>query len=118
MAFQIIDDTLDVIGDLNNTGKKVGLDILEGKPTLPTIFAMKDPQYGKRIVEIFTEDEVAEKDAAEAIELIKKTDSIERCRALASAYAERAKAVIAGLPASVYKDSLVSLVDYILSRDR
>ena len=118
MAFQIIDDTLDVIGDLNNTGKKVGLDILEGKPTLPTIFAMKDSQYGKRIIEIFTEDEVAEKDAAEAIELIKKTNAIELCRKRAEGMIDDALTYLGPIPESVYKDSLIGLANYIVSRDR
>jgi octaprenyl-diphosphate synthase len=117
-AFQIADDLLDVIGDVGVTGKRVGNDIVDGKPTIPTIYAMEDPEYGPRIREIFESSLTGYDEAAEAIELIKKTDSIERCRALASAYVERAKAVIAGLPASVYKDSLVSMVDYILSRDR
>ena len=118
MAFQIIDDTLDVIGNLNNTGKRVGLDILEGKPTLPTIIAMKDPQYGKRISEIFTEETVAEKDALEAIELIKKTDAIEICRKKADSMIDDAISKLEIIPESVYKDSLISLAKYIVSRDR
>ncbi len=118
MAFQIIDDTLDVIGDLNNTGKRVGLDILEGKPTLPTILAMKDPAYGKRIIEIFTEEDVDEKDAAEAIALIKKTDAIELCRKRAEKIIEEAIAYLGPLPESVYKDSMIALAKYIVDRDR
>ena len=118
MAFQIIDDTLDVIGDLNNTGKRVGLDILEGKPTLPTILAMKDPTCGKRIVEIFTKEEVDEKDAAEAIDLIKRTDAIELCRKKAEKIIDEAIACLEPIPESVYKDSLIALAKYIVSRDR
>ena len=118
MAFQIIDDTLDVIGDLNNTGKRVGLDILEGKPTLPTILAMKDPNYGKRIIDIFTEAEVAEKDAAEAIELIKKTDAIAICRKKAEDLIDKALVYLDVIPESKYKDSLIGLAKYIVSRDR
>ena len=118
MAFQIIDDTLDVIGDLNNTGKRVGLDLLEGKPTLPTILAMKDPVHGSRIIEIFTKDEADENDVAEALDLIKKTESIEICRKKAEDIVDEALRHLEPLPGSVYKDSLISLARYIVDRDR
>ena len=118
MAFQIIDDTLDVIGNLNNTGKRVGLDLLEGKPTLPTILAMKDPKYGGRIAEIFVKAEAAEEDVAEALELIKKTDVIETCRKKAEEFIEDALSHLKEISESIYKDSLISLANYIVDRDR
>ena len=118
MAFQIIDDTLDVTGDSSNTGKRVGLDILEGKPTLPTIIAMKDPTYGKRISEYFAKEEIEEKDALEAIGLIKKTDAIEYCRKKAEEIVDKAIAYLGPVPDSVYKDSLIALAKFIVDRDR
>ena len=118
MAFQIIDDTLDVVGDLGNTGKRVGLDLLEGKPTLPTIFAMEDPVNGPRLIEIFTRPEAQESEVIEALELIKATDSIERCTRKASEIMEQAIAYLSDLPPSEYRDSLESLARYVVERDR
>ena len=118
MAFQIIDDTLDVIGDVNNTGKRVGLDLLEGKPTLPTIVAMKDPTYGKRIEEIFTKDEPTVEEVAEALELIKKTDAIDFCKKKAEELIDEALSYLGPVPESIYKESLVLLAEYIIGRDR
>ncbi|MGH8757356.1 MAG: polyprenyl synthetase family protein, partial [Burkholderiales bacterium] len=40
-AFQLIDDVLDYSGDRQQTGKNIGEDLAEGKPTLPLIYAMK-----------------------------------------------------------------------------
>ncbi|HXN15171.1 MAG TPA: polyprenyl synthetase family protein, partial [Usitatibacter sp.] len=40
-AFQLIDDVLDYSGDLHETGKNLGDDLAEGKPTLPLIYAMR-----------------------------------------------------------------------------
>jgi octaprenyl-diphosphate synthase len=40
-AFQLIDDVLDYSGDLHETGKNLGDDLNEGKPTLPLIYAMR-----------------------------------------------------------------------------
>lgn len=117
-AFQIVDDILDVTGDVNNTGKRVGNDLVEGKPTIPIIYGMQDPERGARIREIFTDPSSDYDDAREAIELIKGTDSIQRCRAMAERIAGEAKQCIAGLPDSVYKRSLMDLGDFIVSRDR
>lgn len=40
-AFQIIDDVLDYSGETEETGKNVGDDLAEGKPTLPLIYLMR-----------------------------------------------------------------------------
>lgn len=118
MAFQIIDDVLDVVGDEGSTGKRAGNDIVEGKPTLPIIYAMEDVTVGPRIREIFTKTDSDYDDAAECIALIKQTDSIVRCRAKAREIAERAKSNLDSTPNSVYKRSLIGLLDFFVSRDR
>ena len=118
MAFQIIDDTLDVIGDVNNTGKKVGLDMIEGKPTLPIILAMRDPRYGEQIKSVFMEVEPDKSDVLNALELIKKTSAIDVCRQKANAIIDEAIATISKINDSVYKESFISLARYIADRDR
>ncbi|WP_434778894.1 polyprenyl synthetase family protein [Neisseria sp. Ec49-e6-T10] len=55
-AFQIIDDVLDYSGDTEQTGKNVGDDLAEGKPTLPLIYVMEqgkpeDAQIIKKALE-------------------------------------------------------------------
>lgn len=118
LAFQIVDDTLDVTGDVHNTGKAVGTDLLEGKPTLPVIYAMQDPIYGQQVRELFEKVNVTMDDVTVALDLIKKTDAISRCLDLAKEYAMDAKSLLDGFPDSVYRDSLLTLADYIVSRDR
>src|SRR6185503_8912848 len=41
MAFQVIDDLLDVAGSTEQTGKPVGIDIRDGNPSLPIVLAMR-----------------------------------------------------------------------------
>lgn len=118
LAFQIVDDTLDVTGDPHNTGKSVGTDLLEGKPTLPTIYAMQDPVNGPRLRELFEKPDVSMDDVREALELIRGTDSVERCLEKARAYIDSARANLEPVPESVYKTALLNLADYIVSRDR
>ena len=116
IAFQIIDDILDVIGT-DGTGKKVGIDLLEGKPTLPIIYAMEDPVYGKELREIHSRS-ATDADVARALELIRMTDSLDKCYKKAEDVAQGAIDALAPLPDSIYKESLIGLAEYIVRRDR
>lgn len=117
-AFQIIDDTLDVIGDSENTGKLVGIDLIEGKPTLPIIYAMQDPEYGPEIVEAFEADDPDIATVKKVIGLIKQTDSIERCRQKAKDIIAEAQGNLDIVEESIYKRAILSLGDYVVNRDR
>jgi octaprenyl-diphosphate synthase len=118
LAFQIIDDTLDIVGDTEKTGKRIGVDLIEGKPTLPVIYAMRHPVYGDRIRSVFSRDGTSQDDVEEVIGLMKKTDAVERCREKAYGYADRAISYLSVLEDSVYKDALVDLANYVVRRDR
>lgn len=118
LAFQIVDDTLDVTGDPNNTGKAVGTDLIEGKPTLPVIYAMQDPDKGPRLIELFEKADVTTDDVAEALELIRSTDSVDRCLSKAREYVDEAVGYMDSVPDSIYKDALLDLASYIVRRDR
>lgn len=118
LAFQIVDDTLDVTGDPHNTGKAVGTDLIEGKPTLPVIYAMQDPDKGPRLIELFEKADVTTDDVAEALELIRSTDSVDRCLSKAREYVDEAVGYIDSVPDSIYKDALLDLASYIVRRDR
>jgi len=118
MAFQMIDDVLDVTGDYRSTGKKAGMDISEGKPTLPVIYAMSDGDNGKKIREIFEKKEPTDKDMEIALQLIRKTDAIDKCKEKAKEKVETAISHLSAVKDSSYKDSLIGLARYIVSRDR
>lgn len=118
LAFQIVDDTLDVTGDPHNTGKAIGTDLIEGKPTLPVIYAMQDPDKGPRLIELFEKADVTTDDVAEALELIRSTDSVDRCLSKAREYVDEAVGCMDSVPDSIYKDALLDLASYIVRRDR
>ncbi len=118
MAFQIVDDTLDVVGDPHNTGKTVGTDLLEGKPTLPVIYAMQDKTYGNEIKTLFEETDISHEHVVRALHLISMTDSVQRCLEKARSIANEALGLLDSIPDSVYKRSLLNLASYIVDRDR
>ena len=118
IAFQIIDDTLDIIGDERSTGKNVGSDIMEGKPTLPMIYALQDRTHGASIRKIFEMESPEWSDVNKAIELIKKTDSIKRCVEKARGIVNEAMGLLDFLEDTPYKRSLMDLAQFIVERDR
>ena len=70
-AFQLVDDVLDYSGDLNVTGKNLGDDLAEGKPTLPLIYAM---QHGNAAQAALVRETLEQGDIArfaEVLEIIK-----------------------------------------------
>jgi len=118
IAFQIVDDVLDVIGDEKATGKRTGSDIMEGKPTLPSIYAMQDPLYGNTIKEVFRKKEPEWSEVSDAISMIKKTDAIPRCLEKAKKVAENSIQLLNILNDSAGKRSLIDLSNYIVDRNR
>ena len=118
LAFQIVDDILDIVGDHRNTGKKAGTDISEGKPTLPVIYAMSDKVHGSRIKEIFRKADPSDDDVQEALRLIRSTDSVDKCMLKAKDIVEAAIPLLSRIEDSVYKDSLINLARFVVSRDR
>ncbi len=118
MAFQIVDDTLDVVGDPHSMGKAVGTDLLEGKPTLPVIYAMQDKTYGSEIKELFEEPDITHDHVVKALKLIAKTDSVSRCLEKARSIVNEALGLLDSIPDSIYKRSLLNLASFVVDRDR
>jgi len=119
LAFQIVDDILDVAGTEANLGKKCGMDLLDGKANLPMMLAMQEHYPGSaRIREIFQSEEKTPEDVEEAIQLIRATDAVDMARKYAEQLREEALRGLEHIPPSQYRDALVALADTILVRDR
>ena len=118
LAFQIVDDVLDITGGNASTGKKVGIDIEEGKPTLPVIYAMSDPNNGKKIKKIFESEDPTDAELNDVLLLIKRTDALDKCMSKAGDIVKNAIPLLSCLKDSEYKNSLKGLAEYVVSRDR
>ena len=116
-AFQIIDDVLDYSGETDLTGKNVGDDLAEGKPTLPLLFAMKHgtPEEAEIIRSAIQQGDAS--NFQEILGIVQRTGALEHARSQAQTEADLAQAALATIPGSQYKDALLELSAFAVSRE-
>jgi octaprenyl-diphosphate synthase len=116
-AFQLIDDVLDYSGDNKATGKNVGDDLAEGKPTLPLIYAIKhgSSDEAARIKKAIEEGGLNE--LQHVIAAIHRTGALDYTRRQAEAEARTASTALEALPNSKYRESLLQLASFAVTRN-
>jgi len=114
LAFQMVDDLLDILGPEEKIGKPVGSDLRAGIISLPVVMSIQANPELRRLFCSKLEGANLER----ALELMREPSLIARGRALAAAQIERARAILAReLEPSIYSDCLASLVDDQIDRD-
>jgi geranylgeranyl pyrophosphate synthase len=113
LAFQLLDDVLDITGPAERTGKRRGTDLLDGTVTLPLILARE------RSEELAALDLRAISGAAEAeriCEAIEVTGAAERAREMALELVERAKRELPGELPHSQRQALALIADSLVDR--
>ncbi len=115
-AFQLIDDVLDYSASSAELGKNIGDDLAEGKPTLPLIHAMRHgtPEETKIIRKAIEQGGLEQIDIV--TRTIESTGALDYTARLAAEEAERAIADLPMLSDSSYKDALIALARFAVSR--
>jgi octaprenyl-diphosphate synthase len=121
IAFQIVDDVLDYTADEAVLGKPIGGDLREGKVTLPVIYLLR--RAGRETDALIREVVTSRQVTPETWQVIKDQlllhGAVEAAYEKAVEYGRRAQQeLMTAFPPSVERDALVSLSDYVLSRDR
>ena len=116
-AFQLIDDVLDYSGDAASTGKSLGDDLNEGKPTLPLIHVLL--RGGPEHVSIVRSaiERGGREDFPQVLAAIRATGALAYAEEAAKREAELARQSIERLPKSPYKDALLDLTCFAVERD-
>lgn len=116
IAFQLIDDILDYEGDPEETGKNIGDDLAEGKPTLPLIYLMR---HGSDEQQQMVNHAITNKSAEQLEDIVaavKHSGALDYCRNAAQQYSQSASRALSQLDDSPYKDALTQLSELALQR--
>ncbi|HUN80189.1 MAG TPA: polyprenyl synthetase family protein [Phycisphaerae bacterium] len=115
MAFQIVDDLLDLLGSPESTGKSVGRDADLGKLTLPGIHFLKDagPRQRESFIAAISAPESSNGDLAG---LLAGSDALNYARTVAASHISRAIQHLGVLPAGDAREALQSIAHLVLER--
>jgi octaprenyl-diphosphate synthase len=120
LAFQIVDDVLDLTAKDDVLGKPATSDLREGKATLAVIHALERGTGAEReaIRMVLADRSFARVPHAEILEILHRHGSIAYAMDTACAYAEAARQSITELPETEYKRALLWVPGYVTTRDR
>jgi len=113
LAFQIIDDILDIIGCQDTLGKPPGSDLKNGNLTAPLFFALQEASELHPLVEREFQNK---EDIQQAIKIIKQTNGIEKAKDLAKEHVQGALKALENENTSEALQTLRLISYYILNR--
>jgi octaprenyl-diphosphate synthase len=120
MAFQIVDDLLDYVGDPHVTGKPTGSDLREHKVTLPLLAAL--PRMGeqerRQVTRLLQTPEPSDDQIAEVVAAVTTSGGLDYARERAHRLAEQADTELEALSPSPARDGLRASITYVLDRRR
>lgn len=116
MAFQMIDDWLDYAVTADDSGKNPGDDLVEGKVTLPLIYAMQKATPAEQQFIRDTLQHGKAENLPAILDILKTTNAGHYVQQDAQAQAELAKQALAGLADTSHKQALVDLADLAVQR--
>jgi octaprenyl-diphosphate synthase len=118
-AFQLVDDLLDFTATEDVLGKAAGVDLLEGKLTLPLIFLLEtDPSMREYVQTVVRDGNYRKVPRETLLEAVERTGALARARERAYEYADAARDALASLPESKYCDALRAIPTFIVERDK
>ncbi|MCZ7565176.1 MAG: octaprenyl diphosphate synthase [Burkholderiales bacterium] len=116
-AFQLVDDVLDYSGDHQETGKNLGDDLAEGKPTLPLIHVLRNGTPAQAAVVRRAIEEGGRAEFRTVLEAIRVTGALELAREQARREARAACDAIAQVANSKYRQALLDLAAFAVDRN-
>ena len=116
-AFQLIDDVLDYSGNEEDTGKNVGDDLREGKPTMPLIYLMKNGSDEQRNLVRSCIEQGDESQFDAILAAITQSGALDYTVTEARRAADMATASVANLLESPFKQALLDLAHFAVRRN-
>jgi len=116
IAYQLIDDALDYRATAAQTGKNIGNDLAEGKPTLPLIYALRQGRNSEVALIREAIQQGSTNNLNAIIEIIESTGAIEYTANAAKQHAHRASHWLRDIPDSPYRHALHNLAEFVVER--
>jgi octaprenyl-diphosphate synthase len=119
MAFQLKDDLLDYVSTDSTLGKNTGIDFKEGKVTLPLIHTLKQVTAAERetILTALAKKRTSKKDFQKVKAIIEGYGGLEYTSNTSREHIDKARGFLDLFPPSPYKDALLELASYIITRE-
>ena len=120
LAFQIVDDVLDLTATEEVLGKPVASDLREGKITLPVIHSLRHGTAADRLlIERVLEDGGFARTTREEIqEILNRNGSVEYAMAAADRFAEQGREALTSIEESEFKRALLWVPDFVVAREK
>jgi len=117
MAFQIRDDILDYIGISSLFGKKIGLDILDKKITLPLIYSLlnSNPKESGQILKQIRSIKKSDNPSS-IIKFVEKSGGIDYAEKIAQDYINKSKNLLMMLQENECRASLFEIIEFFVNR--
>jgi len=116
MAFQVVDDVLDFIGDETRLGKPVGSDLRQGIITLPTLCYLEQHPDDELIVRLLRDGHGSEEDIHRAVQAIRESGAIDTALEEARNFAHRSLLALQQLPSGSPCQPMQDLADFVIRR--
>lgn len=115
VAFQIIDDVLDLVGLQDRVGKTLGTDLMNKKLTLPIIHCLRESNSSdaKSFIQKLASGNA---DSLEIVEILNRNQSIDYARSVASEQLQQAILFAESLPNNEASKALAELANFVLNR--
>jgi len=120
MAFQIVDDVLDLTASESVLGKPVASDLREGKVTMAVIHALDrcSPEEREQISTVLRDRAFNGVTHADILAILKRYGAVEAATSRASEYAEAARKALCTFPDSEIKRALLWAPDFVVAREK
>ena len=120
IAFQLRDDYLGIFGEAQSFGKPLGNDLREGKATILLMTALQNasPSEREELIRMIGLPEFSENELARARQIIQDTGAVSTISSESAKLTERAISLLMDFPDNPYRQYLLDLTSYLVSRTR
>ena len=117
MAFQIVDDVLDFIGNTDRIGKPVGSDLQRGLLTLPALHYIEANPDDPDVAALLNGHQSDRQVHAQLVQSIRTSDAIDASIATARDYVATAKSALSAATVGKHLHTLHAIADYVVERE-